>query len=67
MPTLDQAFDFVRDPQTSIEQLQLACEILKLDQAGDREEVLARLDKYLITYNPNEPIVCLNPTTSDHG
>lgn len=66
MPTLTQAFDFVRDPQTTIDQLRLACEILGLDQTGERAEVFARLDEYLRVYNPDEPIVCLNPNTTEH-
>ena len=67
MPTLNEALDFVRDPQTTLDQLRLACEILGLDQIGDQAALLARLDEYLITYNADEPIVCLNPATSAHA
>jgi len=66
MPTLIQAFDFVCDPHTTTDQLRLACEILGLDQSGERAEVFDRLDEYLRAYNAEEPIVCLNPGTSEH-
>jgi hypothetical protein len=67
MPTLSEAFDFVRDPQTTPDQLRLACQILGLEDTGDRATLLARLDEYLIAYNADEPIVCLNPATSAHS
>ena len=66
MPTLGEAFDFVRDPQTTPDQLRLACEILGLDQTGNRATLLTRLDEYLSAYNADEPIVCLNPATPAH-
>jgi hypothetical protein len=67
VPTLNEAFDFVRDPQTTPDQLRLACEILGLEQTGDRTALLARLDEYLIAFDADQPIVCLNPATSAYN
>jgi hypothetical protein len=64
MPTLIQADDFVNDPRTSLAQLQAACEILGLEASGSREELRARLNDYLMGYDPEAPIVCLNPNVS---
>ena len=61
MPTLPEADDFVNDHNTSLAQLRVACQILGLDQSGTVDELRTRLNNYLAGYDPEAPIVCLNP------
>jgi hypothetical protein len=61
MPLLQEAIDFVNAPQTSGEQLRIACEILDEDTTGGEEALRERLNRYLTTWKPSEPIVCLSP------
>lgn len=61
MPTLTDAFGFVLDPDTSVEQLRRACAILELDTTGDAETLRARLRDQLQLHPAEEPVVCLNP------
>jgi hypothetical protein len=64
MPTLPEADDFVNDRNTSLAQLRVACQILGLADSGDVDELRARLNNYLTGYDPDAPIVCLNPNVA---
>ncbi len=61
MPKQSDAVSFVKHEQTSTEQLRTACRILGLESERSRDELLARLDAYLINLDPDAPMVCLNP------
>ncbi len=61
MPFRPEADTYVNDPNTTLEQLRLACEILALDQSGTAEELRARLNEYLSQFEAGTEIVCLNP------
>jgi len=64
MPVLSEALRFARNPVTSIEQLQRACELLSLDTSGTPDELRARLLAHLNTLDSETPVVCLNPKVS---
>ncbi|MGH9361614.1 MAG: hypothetical protein ACRD2T_06825 [Thermoanaerobaculia bacterium] len=61
MPTLAEAFRFVRDPATTAEQLRRACELLALPADGSPPDLRLRLLAHLATLEPEQSVVCLNP------
>ncbi len=61
MPFKPEADTYTNDPNTTLEQLRLACEILALDPSGAAEELRARINEYLNQFEPGVEIVCLNP------
>jgi hypothetical protein len=61
MPTLDEALRFVREPRTSVEQLQKACGILGLPADGDADALRGRLLDHLDARHAEQSVVCLNP------
>jgi len=61
MPTPIEAYDFVDDPNTTVAQLRVACEIIGVDQSGSREELRDRLHKYLADFGSDAAVVCLRP------
>jgi hypothetical protein len=61
MPTLVEAYGFVDDPNTTVAQLRVACEIIGLDQSGSPAELRDRLHKYLADFGPDAGVVCLRP------
>lgn len=65
MPPRTKADSYVNDPATTLEQLQVAAELLGLDTNGDAETLRIRLNMALGYYGENEEVVCLNPNTTD--
>lgn len=65
MPPRTKADAYVNDPATTLEQLQVAAELLGLDATGDAEALRIRLNMALGHYSENEEVVCLNPNTVD--
>ena len=64
MPFVPEALRFAQNPDTSLEQLRRACELLALDTSGAQHEVRDRLLAHLNTLDQETPIVCLNPNVS---
>jgi hypothetical protein len=61
LPTLDDALEFVRDPDTSESRLRRACEILELNTLGDEAVLRRRLLERLSHHPASQEVVCLNP------
>ena len=62
MPTLTEALNFAKDPNTSVEQLQRACAILIIKYSSENIEGLRKkLLEYLEQLQSDEPVICLNP------
>jgi hypothetical protein len=64
MPFVPEALRFAQNPDTSVDQLRRACELLDLDASGTSDELRARLLAHLNTLDHETPIVCLNPNVS---
>jgi hypothetical protein len=61
MPTLTEAYGFIDDPNATVAQLRVACEIIGLDPSGSPEELRDRLHQYLADFGPGAEVVCLRP------
>jgi len=62
MPTLTEALNFAKDPNTTAEQLQRACSILNIEYNNeDIEGVRKKLLEHLEQLQADKPVVCLNP------
>ena len=62
MPTLTEALNFAKDPNTTVDQLQKACTMLNIEYSDeDIEEVRKKLLEHLEQLQADQPVVCLNP------
>jgi uncharacterized protein (TIGR02246 family) len=61
VPTRDEALRFVTEPQTSLDKLRRACDLLGIPADGSPADVRARVAAHVEALEPGAPVVCLNP------
>ena len=61
MPTPAEALRFVNDPQTSLDKLRRACDLLGVPSHGSQDDIRARVVAHVEALAPGAAVVCLNP------